>query len=233
MSTALRLEYLPLDAIVAAPRNPNAHNLPALAESIRRHGFVEPVIVDERTGFLLGGHGRVDVVSDMRTAEETPPSGISAEWDVPVILGWSSRSDAEAEALLLAMVNLTKQPISDTALLAQMLTDLASDPDGLLGTGYDDTSLDLLLASLAQDNAETDANALWNAGGGPEFVQEDRRAEFTTHVNFLTREDAVAFWQQVFGTADIRAQAWWPAHDGLIGQVEHVEWIAEQTDDDE
>ena len=231
MSTELRLEYVPLDAIVGAPRNPNAHNLPALGESIRRHGFVEPVIVDERTGFLLGGHGRVDVLTEMRATDETPPSGISEQWAVPVILGWSSRSDAEAEALLLAMVNLTKQPITDTALLAAMLSDLAAETDGLVGTGYDDTSLDLLLASIAQDQAITDPNALWAAGSGQQFEQDDRRAEFTTRVNFLTRDDAVRFWQQVFGTAEIKTQAWWPEHDGLIGQVEHVEWIADADDE--
>jgi hypothetical protein len=230
--STLRLEYVAIEDLLAAPRNPNAHNLPAIAESIRRHGFVEPVIRDDRTGFLLGGHGRVEVVAEMRDGGESPPDGITARWEVPAIVGWSSRSDAEAEALLLAMVNLTKQPISDTQLLASMLSDLAQDPDGLLGTGYDDASLDLLLASLAQDDAMTDPNSLWNQGG-PEYQQGERRAAFQTMVNFLTREDAIAFWEQVFGTREIRTQAWWPEHDGLVGQTEEVEWIARPTDDDD
>lgn len=226
--TKRRLEYIPLDDIVRAPRNPNGHDIPGIAASIRRHGFVEPVIRDDRTGYLLGGHGRLDVLVDMRAAEEVAPAGITHDWRVPCILGWASASDAEAEALLLAMVNLTKHPVEDAHLLAQMLSDLAADPGGLAGTGYDDASLDLLFSQLAEDapHAPTDTFAEWR--GMPDYTNEDLRPECRTMVNFRTREDGDRFWREVLHFEDgYRAQLWWPEHDGFIGQTQEVEWVVD------
>lgn len=162
--TTRRLEYLPLAQIMRAPRNPNGHDLPALAASIRRHGFVEPVVVDERTGFLVGGHGRLDVLAEMRDAGEQPPDGIMLgpdnkpqgdppcpEWLLPTILGWASRSDAEAEALLLSMMKLPKQPVAALDVLATMLDELSHSTElALAGTGYTPDDLDDILAGLSE-----------------------------------------------------------------------------------
>jgi hypothetical protein len=158
-----RLEYLPLRQIMSAPRNPNGHDLPAIAASIRRHGFVEPVVVDERTGFLVGGHGRLEVLAEMRDAGEQPPEGIveqeraendvaaEPEWLAPTILGWASRSDAEAEALLLAMMKLPKTAVASMDLLATMLDELSQGTElALAGTGYSPDDLDDILAGLSE-----------------------------------------------------------------------------------
>lgn len=160
MSHARRLKYLPLADLGRAPRNPNGHDLPALRSSIRRHGFVEPVILDERTGFLLGGHGRLDTLVEMEAAGESPPPGVHATkagWTVPVVLGYSSENDAEAEALVLAMIALPRAGDVHQQLLAEMLGDLASTDLGLDGTGYSADDLDDLLASIGEaDPPETE-----------------------------------------------------------------------------
>lgn len=75
----LHLEYLPLSTLQIAPRNPKRHALDALGASVNRFGFTEPIILDERTGRLVAGHGRRETLLKMRDAGQTPPAGIRAE----------------------------------------------------------------------------------------------------------------------------------------------------------
>lgn len=47
---------------MAAPYNPraiDAHDLDALARSMREFGVVEPIVANERTGHVVGGHQRI------------------------------------------------------------------------------------------------------------------------------------------------------------------------------
>jgi ParB-like chromosome segregation protein Spo0J len=52
-----RLELVPLSAITGADKNPKRHASEQLGTSIDRFGYVEPVVIDERTGRLVAGHG--------------------------------------------------------------------------------------------------------------------------------------------------------------------------------
>lgn len=56
------IDYLPVDDLVAAPRNPKRHAEADLAVSLSKHGYTEPVLLDERTGKLVAGHGRVEAL---------------------------------------------------------------------------------------------------------------------------------------------------------------------------
>jgi hypothetical protein len=99
-----------LSALTPAQRNPKKHALPALRDSIGRFGYVEPIVLDERTGRLVAGHGRAKALSLMKAKGGKPPAGVAekdGEWLVPVLRGWASRSDQEAEAYLLASNQLT------------------------------------------------------------------------------------------------------------------------------
>lgn len=100
-----RIEYRPLRDLKADPRNPKAHAQDAIGSSVTRFGFVEPIIVDERTGYIASGHGRVSTLTQMRMRKEPPPEGIRVSkkrgWLVPVVL-WHSKNDAEAGAALIA-----------------------------------------------------------------------------------------------------------------------------------
>lgn len=142
---------MPLDELPAAPRNPKEHDATGIRRSIERFGFTEHVLVDERTGRLVAGHGRVQVLRDMEDAGTAAPAGVlvdtDGQWTVPVIRGWSSRSDAEAEAYLLASNRLTERGGWDEAALLDMLQGI-NDPDLMLTAGFDTTDMDDLLASL-------------------------------------------------------------------------------------
>lgn len=147
-------EYVHLRSLQRAPRNPKLHDHDLLGASMRRHGFVEAPTIDERTGRLVAGHGRLDELEALRDRGDEPPEGIESDgsdWLVPVQRGWSSESDAEAEAYLITSNESTMAPgWADERQLAAMLSDLREVDGGLDGTGYDQARLDALLASVAE-----------------------------------------------------------------------------------
>lgn len=149
-----RIEYHPLDELVPARRNPKHHDLAGIRASIDRFGFVEPIVVDERTGRLISGHGRMETLAEAELAGIAPPDGVKLDdagrWTVPVVHGWSSRSDADADALLVGVNNLVTRGGWNPHGLFEILDDLSRDlgADGLLGTGYETQDLDALLLAL-------------------------------------------------------------------------------------
>lgn len=170
-----RIEYLPLDDIQPAPRNPKAHDLNSVRASISRFGFATPALRDERTGRLVAGHGRHDALREMRDAGEQPPTGVrlakDGGWLVPVVCGWASRSDQEAEAYLVADNRHPELGGWDDAGLAELLSDLAEfDPALLEVTGYSQGDLEVLLEGL--DNRTNLPPALDDPDRIPEAPKE-------------------------------------------------------------
>lgn len=146
------LEYMPLGAITPADRNPKGHDTEGIRASISRFGYVEAITIDERTMKLVSGHGRVADLLARFESSEAPPDGIEVgedgQWLAPVTRGWASRSDAEAEAFILAANRLVERGGYHDDVLAAVLSDLASLPNGLDGTGYTDADLAKLVGAL-------------------------------------------------------------------------------------
>ena len=145
------LEYVPLDTVKPARWNPKSHEAQLIADSIAAHGFVTPMVVDDRTGELVAGHGRRDDLLARRAAGEDPPDGIvltdDGVWTVPVVRGWRSRNKVQAEQFLVAE--------NATGIAGGWRhTDLAdrlgtwAERDQLAGTGYTPKSAEELLAGL-------------------------------------------------------------------------------------
>lgn len=150
---ALGRDYLPVRKIPKALRNPKAHDLPRIRESIEQFGFTSPVLVDERTQRTVAGHGRLAVVTEMEQEGATRPRGILeseyGEWLIPVTRGWRSRNDAQAEAYLLADNRLTERGGWHERELAETVRDLVKADEELLhAAGYDDRDTRRLLALL-------------------------------------------------------------------------------------
>lgn len=148
-----RIEYLPLDEVVPAPRNPKLHNSSGLITSISRFGLAAPALRDERTGRLVVGHGRTEAVRAMRGAGEDPPAGVrlndDGAWLVPVVCGWASRSDAEAEAYLIADNRHTELGGWDHQELADLLESIGQVDPGLVEvTGYNNADMIKLLEGV-------------------------------------------------------------------------------------
>ena len=58
----LRIEYLPIERLKPNPSNPRKHprrQIRALRSSIRKYGFVTPVLIDANDS-TIAGHGRVE-----------------------------------------------------------------------------------------------------------------------------------------------------------------------------
>jgi hypothetical protein len=146
-----QVEHLPMDQIRGAERNPKSHAGEEIQRSISHHGLAELPLLDGRTGRLVAGHGRYAQLVAMRDAGEHPPDGVivddSGGWLIPVITGWSSRSDADAEAYLIGSNRITELGGWDTHALADVLDDLR-EADLLALAGWDaDDAAELLLGT--------------------------------------------------------------------------------------
>ena len=107
------LEHMDVDQIVPALRNPKKHELDELRRSFDRFGFTIPIMYDERTGRIVAGHGRCQLLQIDRAAGRAVPEGVreaDGRWFVPVTRGWASESDTEAEAYLIADNRLPRWP---------------------------------------------------------------------------------------------------------------------------
>lgn len=160
-----RTEYRPLSEIAPAKRNVKKHDLAEIIQSIKRFGFADAVIVDERTGKLVSGHGRVEALQAMMKEADSvnnTPAGIIADdssgpqrrWLVPVQTGWASKDDTEAEAFLVAANRIGERGGYDLVVLEAVLKDLAA-ADALAGTGYNDEELQELIDGAAAGGTVT------------------------------------------------------------------------------
>lgn len=161
-----RVEYMALSAILPATRNPKRHDAEGIRASLARFGVADLPVLDERTGRLVSGHGRLDQFAYLAQLPPTAladyvgrpglPSGVradpaSGEWLVPVVRGWASASDAEADAYVIAANKLAVNGDWDDTELARMLADLVgADPDLAGLAGFDPRELDDIMARLEQ-----------------------------------------------------------------------------------
>ena len=147
--------YMGLDDLLAAPRNPKDHDLPGIGRSIGRFGVIDLITIDERTGRIISGHGRLESITAARDSQAEAPDGVTVsedgDWLVPVTRGWASKDDDEADSALIALNQLTIVAGWDDALLAPMLVELRDkDADLFELTGYTNGLLDVMLADLAE-----------------------------------------------------------------------------------
>lgn len=171
--TERRIEYVPLSDIAPAARNPKGHDLDLLTASVDRFGYVEPVVLDERTGRLISGHGRLETLAARRDAGHPAPDGVQqngSDWLVPVVRGWSSSNDEEAEAVLVVLNQGVISGGWDVAGLAAMLEDLAA-ANLLSLTGFTDDNLRSMLDDL---RGKDEPPALTDPDDVPEIPDQPR-----------------------------------------------------------
>ncbi|WP_146073843.1 hypothetical protein [Amycolatopsis sp. CA-126428] len=151
------VEYMPIKDIQAATRNPKEHDTAGISRSIGHFGLAELPLVDERTGRLVAGHGRYLQLRAWAEEGRAAPEGVQVDedgrWLMPVIRGWASRSDDDAEAYLIASNQLTVKGGWDDRMLAEVLHDLG-EAQMLDLTGYDADDLAALEDALTADDDE-------------------------------------------------------------------------------
>lgn len=161
MSEADRIwvDYLPLSEIRRLAENPKDHDIGELHGSMDRFGYTAPMTIDERSGNLVAGYGRLETLEQKKAGGESPPNRIvmeDGEWKAPVIRGISFNSDAELRAYVIADNRLTELGGWKQDVLVSELARLYEN-DTLDGTGFDAEDLDRLSRDLQQES-DTEVN---------------------------------------------------------------------------
>jgi ParB-like nuclease family protein len=145
--------YVPLTDLAPTPGNPKRHQIERIIESITAHGFFDQPIADERTGTIVGGHGRREALIEMQTRGAPLPDGLLLDedggWLVPVQRGWASRSDLEAKAVIIKLNRITEDGGWAPRPLASYLEDLVTGDAELYDSlAIPDDELDTLLRQV-------------------------------------------------------------------------------------
>jgi hypothetical protein len=165
---SLRIEGMPIDTLQDALKNPKLHSN-EIENSIGRFGYVEPIVLDERTNRIVAGHGRKAALLKLKSSGGVPPDGVVVnekdEWIIPVIRGWASKNDKEAEAYLIASNRLVELGGWDEKELASMMSGLHTE-DLLSGVGYTSSEVTQLLSEIERQNSiegvpESILNSVW------------------------------------------------------------------------
>lgn len=177
MTEKLSIEYIPLHELRKLERNPKLHS-PEIEKSYERYGYVDPVIIDEGSGKLVAGHGRIERLEIMQDEGKNPPERIEVDstgaWMVPVIRGVKFDSldqaeeygvtsnalviaggfdDAELEALI-AEADIAPLGVGLAAEIA--IAEISSEvEDELHNIGVEDPTVDGVHVSPERDNRVT------------------------------------------------------------------------------
>jgi hypothetical protein len=137
--------YESLDLVRTEEKNPKDHDIEEIIRSINRFGFVQPLLINETTGKLIAGHGRLEAIKEIQSRGLPIPSGISekkGKWFVPTIRNVSFEDDQEANAYIIADNRLVELGGWDSDKLDSMLIDLKSSGErSMEGIGF--TELDI------------------------------------------------------------------------------------------
>jgi ParB-like chromosome segregation protein Spo0J len=143
------IEYVSIDTLRSNPRNARTHSrrqIRRIAESIRRFGFINPIIVAD-AGVVLAGHGRLEAARLLVMS-------------VVPVLRFTHLTAAEKKAYVIADNRIAEQAGWDRELLALELGELAdllpAENLDVSLTGFDVAEIDLLLADMhaAADNPD-------------------------------------------------------------------------------
>jgi hypothetical protein len=164
MTDERRIEYIPLAELLTRlhPRNPKDHDISAIVQSYKYHGYVASGVIDSRTGLFLAGHGRIKALARMKQQGMEAPHGIrngGADWLVPVQVGYESDSDEAALAYLAADNKLTELGGWDEPALAELLQEIHNSGEvALEASGFDADDLDQILNDLGMMDEPEDNN---------------------------------------------------------------------------
>jgi hypothetical protein len=160
-----RIEYMPLDELLGWPANSKDHDVGLIDTAIKRFGFVDPIVLCERTGRIAAGHGRQKTLHGMMLGREPVPEGIRVRadgmWLVPVARGWASKNDRELDAATVALNQATIAGGWDEPKLKDLLLAIGSQSEaGLGGVGFDPSDVEDLVANLDKQHGSADAPPL-------------------------------------------------------------------------
>lgn len=185
VTMAERIELRPIDDLRPYDKNPRLHSseqVRKIAASIRAFGFNAPILVDETSGEIIAGHGRL-MAAQLLQLESVPV----------VVLDHLSEDDRRA--YVIADNKLNDESGWDEKMLAEELTALAAadDFEDLTLTGFDDDEIgdmlgdDLVLvnshwrlkAGHGSDSSEGDSAELGGDNSADQNIPEPKKHPVT------------------------------------------------------
>jgi len=122
----MEIQRVAISSLTPDPTNARRHgkkNMEAIKGSLAKFGQVEPIIVNSRTGIVVGGNGRLTAMAELG----------HTECDVVRL----DLNAVEASALALALNRTGELAEWDEDVLGKTLTALKSEGFGLLDIGFD------------------------------------------------------------------------------------------------
>ncbi|MCR8981628.1 ParB N-terminal domain-containing protein [Brevibacillus laterosporus] len=139
------IRLLPIDKINPAPYNPRVDLQPGdveyekLKRSIEDFGYVEPLVWNQRTGNLVGGHQRYKILVNEQGRREVEVSVVDLD-------------EQKEKALNIAMNKISGD--WDEEKLSQVLADLQDSDLDVTLTGFDEEEITELIEQFTYKNDE-------------------------------------------------------------------------------
>jgi ParB-like chromosome segregation protein Spo0J len=157
-------EAVDIEKITGHPRNPNKHpdeQIGLLAKIIRAQGWRNPIVVSNRSGFVIKGHGRLQAARVLNVAQ------------VPVEYQDYATEAAEYQDMI-ADNRIAELAERDMAAIKDLLQELDTGAEDMDLTGYGAAAIESLMNQFHVE--ETDAPNLADGDRAP-----FRQATFTLH----------------------------------------------------
>ncbi|MED5223191.1 site-specific DNA-methyltransferase [Bacillus safensis] len=138
----MNIKTIPVHKINPAPYNPRIDLQPgdpeydALKNSMKKFGYVDPLVWNERTGNLVGGHQRFKILKEDRPSE--------------ILVSVVSLNDQDEKALNVALNKINGN--WDESKLEKLLTELKDNNLDLETIGFSEEEYDDLLDSVSIEN---------------------------------------------------------------------------------
>lgn len=171
MKHASNVRNIDIQSLSLWEQNYRLGDVEAIKNSIRRFGFGSVIRV--WNGTVMAGNHALKAVLELKSEGWNPTGAITIKgesWFIPV-LDISHLSEQEAQAFAIADNRTQELGENDDNALSKLLLELQSS-SLLTETGYDDSDLDELLATLEQENAIAIVNGQESTEwvGMPEFT---------------------------------------------------------------
>jgi DNA modification methylase len=144
------IKTMKIDELIPASYNPRKDLKPGdqeyenLKRSIKEFGYVDPIIWNEQTGNIIGGHQRAKIMKDLGMTEA----------EVSVV----DLPDEKEKVLNLALNKITGQ--WDMALLKELIIELETYDIDITLTGFDTSEIEELLdPEIIEDDFDAEAEA--------------------------------------------------------------------------
>lgn len=132
----------------------------ALKENLLKYGFVQPIVVNIRTGNMVGGHQRLRVAKALNM-KKVPVTEVDLSLE-------------EEKKLNLSLNKVSGEWHEEK--LGQLLAELKTTGEDLTLTGFDELEIEELTLAFSQIDLNTEFEALTFEGG--EYTPEDFESEY-------------------------------------------------------